>query len=366
MTWYFLHGECRFQRSTHGAMVERLIRDSMGSARCRICGGVGILEDEKAVLRHRSIATTEKRERWTVVEERKRVDCGVNYRDGGPTVIEEMVQEWHAVGIGSECQRCRGTGWVSRRRPARECEHCKRLETRTELPDGKVVVEREPIMKWRDRRRLCSECGGTGVASATVQRTCADHDGGGSEVNGDVLRNYALTNRRLRPLGHHRITLELYYGAHGQSWADQPGGRMLALQVHTQAGKRLLEKTKTKDDDATEAGPDEKFAAQIALQQTSPTPWRRKLLQEAAEQASRAYQEAIQAWIEVTMTVDPRSLEERTEDVLEAIDDTGVAYEEWLDRNPDCWEIPPFVGEEGTPGGFGGEKRGPRLCEEVI
>src|SRR5512146_2427659 len=54
LTWYFLHGERKFQRSTHGAITARLERDSMGSSLCPVCGGAGILESEAAVRRHRA------------------------------------------------------------------------------------------------------------------------------------------------------------------------------------------------------------------------------------------------------------------------------------------------------------------------
>jgi len=334
LTWYFLHGERQFQRSTHGAMVERLIRDSMGSARCSVCCGVGILEDEGAVRRHRQHGTTEKRMGWAVVERRKAVDCGAAYRDGGVVLCEERVEQWHTVGVGSECQRCRGTGWVARRRPARECEYCARRRSERELPDGSTTVEVEPLQQWRDRRRMCSECGGTGRAAVTVASTCEEQESGGVEVSGDVLRNYARVNRRLMHLGKGRVVLELYYGPHGQSWADQSGGRMLALQAHTEAGRRLLRRTKRKGDEATEASPEERLAAQIALQEQSPEPWRRQLLDRAHEEAERAYRQAVEEWIgtDAQPTTDNAVAE-----LMDAIDATAESYEAWLDRNQDCW-----------------------------
>lgn len=343
LTRYFVHWQQRFQRSTHGAMVERLIRDSMGSARCGVCHGSGILEDEKSVMRHRGTGkTTERRRRWAVVEERKQVDCGPRgYQRGGPVVIEEQVDEWHAVGIGSECQRCRGTGWVPRKRPGSECTSCRRRDTRHELPDGRVVVEREAKYDWLERRRHCSECHGTGRAEVTVQQTCSAHEGGGVEVSLEILEDFARTNRRLRRLAGSRVVLELYYGPRGHSWADQPGGRMLALQAYTEAGQRLLKRTRADGDEATEAGPEERFASQLALQQASPEQWRRRLLDECEREAARLYQDAVLAWLG---TDDAHATETTLEGLLDAVDATGGAYEEWLNRNPDCWATSEVAG----------------------
>jgi hypothetical protein len=139
---------------------------------------------------------------------------------------------------------------------------------------------------------------------------------------------------------------------------------MLALQAHTEPARRLLKRTKRDGDEATGASDEERLAAQIELQRTSPEPWRRKLLDEAAEAARDLYRWAVQAWTGGAQ----RSREEMTEDVMFEIDATGETYEQWLSRNPDMWldelELPMFVGEEGDPSGFGGEDRGPRLSDE--
>ncbi len=44
LEWYLSRGQSAFQRSTCGAMLERLQRDAFTSAQCAKCGGSGILE----------------------------------------------------------------------------------------------------------------------------------------------------------------------------------------------------------------------------------------------------------------------------------------------------------------------------------
>lgn len=341
LTWYFLHGERAFEKSTHGAIEDHLTMSSMGSGRCRVCGGVGILETHGAVRRHKERGkTTERRRKWRVVEKRKRIDCGVNMRAGGPVVVEEEVDEWGAVGIGSECQCCRGTGVVPTQRGWRRCGSCARKVTKTTREDGVVVLEKEPDGEWRERRRLCVDCEGTGRARPTVHRTGQREEYQLPEIGGDVFRSFAKVNRRLRRLRpQERGCLELYYGAYGQSWADQPGGRLLALQPATDAGRTLLRRTRRKGDEATGASPAERMAAQIDLQTRKPELWRRKLLCEAEEQARALYIAAAKAWTATS------GLQDEMEILLRSIRRTGDAYEDWLDRNWEQWWFDPCWGD---------------------
>jgi hypothetical protein len=303
LTWYFLWGRRAFERSTHGAMVERLERDSMGSTRCRVCDGIGILEDEAALERHRQRKrTTERIVRWRLVE-----------RDG--VVTDEQVSEWHAVGVGSECQLCQGTGWTAKKRIKPRCPEC--------------------WGKGRAARAQCSACLGTGWLTPNVHSTCGNHEEGGVEVEGDTLRNYATTSRALARLDSMaQRTLERYYGVHGQSWANTAHGRIHGLLEFTPAGKRLIKRTRISGDEATEATAAERLAAQADLQKQDPTTWRRELLEEAARQARVALHTAAQAWLAAKGGQGPA---DDYDALLDAVDATGDAYEAWLDRNPDCW-----------------------------
>jgi hypothetical protein len=304
LRWYFRHGVVKFQRSTHAAIEARLVRDSCGSTECRVCGGVGILETPDAVAASKRRGKgTEKRTRWKLVERR-----GVT--------TDEQVTEWAPVGIGSECQCCRGTGTVPQMHPTRKCRACKRL-------DG------EELSEWRLRRRACRECLGTGVATVTARPTCTPQEPSGVEVEHDVLRNFAKVSRRLcRRQRIHQLVLELYYGPQGDSWAAEPGGRIVALEGQTQAGKRLLERTRVKGD---ESSAEERLSIQIQHQRADPKPWRRELLEQAVTQAEELRQEAIRAW-------DGALWQEELTDLCNTVDRTGEQYGEWLDRNQDVWQ----------------------------
>lgn len=310
ITWYYLHGERQFQRSTHGAMVTRLILDSMGSCRCRVCGGVGILEDDVAVRRHQERGKrTELRRSWRLVS--RRGEVGLDDQE----VISRV-----EVRVGSYCQLCGGTGSVPQKEQTRHCGQCERREG-------------EPLDAWRQRRRACSWCLGSGVARITAAPTIPARDAaGGINAAEQVLRKFARVSRRLDAVpAHHRRILELYYGPHGQSWADQPGGRLLALQEFTRAGRILLRRTRVADDEATHSTNAERIAAQMLLQRSQPKAWRATLLASAAEQASQLHREAVGSWVAVSGGLDLAALRRR-------IGRTGRAYAAWLDRNRALWE----------------------------
>lgn len=304
ITRFFLFDEKRFQRSVHGAMVERLERDSMGSSRCNVCHGAGIIGDEKALACHQGKGRSlEPRLVWRITDE-----CPPGAQPAKRRGIARDVQitEYHAVGIGSPCQFCNATGWVAMKRPAARCE-C-----------------------WgqpRSVKRACPVCLGTGAPQVDARPTHAEVTETRDEVDGDTLKRYAVVSRRLERMSlDDRLTLERYYGAHGFSWANQPGGRELGLLEFTAAGKALVKRTRVKGDEATGASDAERIAVQIDIQARSPEPWRGTLLDEARAQARHALQQAHRAWVHA---FGDEPWEDRWDELQDDITATGEALEAW-------------------------------------
>ena len=278
LTWYFTRGLSQFERSTMGAMIERLQRDSSGASHCRVCEGVGILETEQAVRRHKHRGKhTELVTRWALKK-----------RDGA--LVDERVAVAQDVAIGSYCQCCWGTGWVPVRHPR--------------------------------------------PTTITARPTCGPPESAGVVVDGEVLRDYAIVSRRLcRMAPSHRLTLELYYGQHGLSWGVTPHGRLLALQAGTLAGKRLLARTKRKGDEATAASADERIANEWDAQQRDPKGWRWDLLQAAQLQAHERIQAATASWQLASGAALDKSVSEQWDDLCDRIDATAERVEAWNDEH---------------------------------
>jgi hypothetical protein len=310
ITWFFLFGQVRFQRSVHGAMVDRLIRDSMGSARCCVCHGAGIIGDEEGVARHRGVGKpTEKRKAWRITEESP---TGTQPERGRGIATDEQRDEYHQVSVGSCCQFCNGTGWVAKRRASVDkCDACSGQPSSARL--------------------ACPECLGTSRRMYTARPTHAEHQESGVEVDGDTLKRFAVVSRRLeRMCAADRLTLERYYGAHGFSWANQPGGRIVGLLEFTRAGRALLRRTRVKGDEQTGASRAERIAVQLDAQTRAPEPWRGALIDEAREQAESALRIAHSQWDTAFGTLPWPEQWELLQDDITA---TGEALEAWYERN---------------------------------
>lgn len=320
LTWYFRDGQRRFQRSTHGAIVDRLERDSSGSVKCRVCQGVGILEDDDAVGRHKDRKkTTERRRTWALREIHKDVDG----RDAGPVLVEEEIEIWAPVGIGSMCQFCRGTG----QRP-------KGIKNRRPCPDCAGLMKAE--------RQRCKTCYGRGVVSPDVGVRGGREESGGIDVDGDTLRRFAIVSRRLAGIpAVHRDTFERYFGPLGEYWGGHSvqAGRLVALQTRTKRGRKLLQRTHTDGDEATGATPEQRMDTQWALQARDPKTWRYELLSGSLDDARKMFDAACKAWGGGDVTPGWR-------DVLEwlkgRIDETAARVEDWNDefRGTVDWAIP--------------------------
>lgn len=301
LTWFFCHGERRFVRSVHGAIVDRLIRDSMGSRRCPVCGGGGVIEDARGVEAHRRIGkgnVTRRSERAVLLDH---------------VWTTEQQTDVRSVGIGDWCAFCSGTGWVARKRRAHRCATC--------------------AGRGRRVRASCPDCEGTGRALVTVRPVCIEHESGGVEVDGDTLRRFAAVSRRLERMApSHRRTLARYWGPHGASWAERPLGRLLGLCEFTPAGRDLLRRSRRAGDEDLALSPAERLESAHAVDQASPLRWRHELLDKALEQAQGALDEAHADWLRGT---EPEALPDRIEAALRSVDATAERYERWMDRNPE-------------------------------
>jgi hypothetical protein len=361
ITWYFLHAVGKFQRSTHDAMAHQIEKRSSGSSKCHVCGGEGVLTSLSAVNRHRQqYRPSSDPEKRRTVWVWKRTGIVVDQQTVRDYALRKMLEEPDDTKhdptlrkqdeiqempldqvVGAECQICQGTGFVARRLRKPRC-YCQ--ESMVEYVRACVGLEDETTLQelrrqagcWgrgRAARAQCPRCLGTGTPTLDACSTGLDEVSEPITADGDTLRRYALVSRRIgcmsRPTA---STLERYYGVHGQSWADQPGGRMVALYEFTPSGRQLLKRTKVKNDEATRASPSERIAAQIALEKTSPERWRRELLDRAAAEARHAHQEAVEAW---HGAIGQLGWVEGYSRLCESIDATGEAYEAWIDAN---WE----------------------------
>lgn len=302
LTWFFCHGERRFVRSVHGAIVDRLIRDSMGSRKCPVCHGRGVIDDSHGVAAHKRGG------KGNVTTHRERAVK----RDHIWTT--EQVTDVRSVTEGDWCGFCSGTGWIARKRRPHRCEKCE--------GQGRRV------------RAACPDCEGTGLALVNARPVCAAHEAGGVEVDGETSRRFAAISRRLERLAaSHRRTLARYWGPHGASWAERPLGRLLGLAEFTPAGKDLLRRERAAvEDDALALSPAERLENVYTSDQAKPRKRARDLLEKALTQAQEALDAAHEAWLRGT---EPESLPDRIEAALQAVDATAEKYEAWLDRNPE-------------------------------
>lgn len=299
LTWFFCHGERRFVRSVHGAIVDQLERASMGACECSHCNGTGIIQDEAGVVAHRAqkVSITTHRESAVLIDHIWTTETQTDVR---------------AVASGDWCSFCRGTGWRpnKRRKPRCDC--------------------------WgqpRSARALCPLCLGTGTPQVTARPVCVAHDEGGVEVDGDTLRRFAAVSRRLERMApSHRRTLARYWGPHGASWAERPLGRLLGLAEFTPAGRDLLRRSHRAGDEDLALSPAERLESAHAVDQASPLRWRHELLERALGQAQGALDEAHADWMRGS---EPTALTDRIEAALQSVDATAEKYERWLERNPE-------------------------------
>lgn len=278
LSWYFGQGLSIYERSTFGAILAKLIRDSCGSESCSRCAGTGILDS------------------GGVNVENKCKTCG-----GDGRVARRWCDECQGLGkvepyevqvaSGGWCPTCRGTGsrplgTAQRRTPCRVCQAPNPRALRTRLDS---------------RAAACANCVGTGVEPITARPLQAG-EATGVQADDSALTRFAITSRRVERLRAQKggailaTALSVYYGDIGQRWALAGKGRMFSLYHLTGPGRKLArwgEKATNADLDLTAQ---ERIGTQAAIEAGQPILERRKLLVAAEEQAQALYARAARAW----------------------------------------------------------------------
>lgn len=259
LEWLFGQGGATFERSPTGAVLERLLRDSCGAAKCRICKGRGLLSSTAAVVRARATK-----------HHREHIERGELKREDG-VLVYTSIHEFKTVGLGSWCGACGGTGYVPKRTPKGSTAHGE----------------------YDDHNRL-SIVGGLDARPGST--------GGGetarSEPDSAALVRFARTSRRLSLLNERqRLILWAYHGDVGARWGREPSGRIFALFPLTKGGKSLLGPGKGVDGGGGIAGAAERLWSVVAAHLSQPHHRTHAALERADSEAREILAEAAAAWV---------------------------------------------------------------------
>jgi hypothetical protein len=245
LEWYFGPAQALFERSTCGAMLERLDADRMVSTECKACGGKGILDETDITPANQRC-----------------VPCD------GPRCDEPHQQrpacQWCWMGSGEVkegcwCRRCRGTGWTA-------------------------------VAKGRNSSKI------------TVRPKSTS--GAGFEVDDIALRKYAKISRRVNELYENdRENLNIlaaYYGFAGLRFGRDPNnrrGRIVAVYALTPSGQKLVKRgQKFGLDNGETLMAYQIVENEIEANKLSPDRNRSALIDAADEQARKLIKRAAIAW----------------------------------------------------------------------
>lgn len=296
LSWYFGQGLSIYDRSTFGAVLQRITLDGFSSGPCERCDGEGILNDGGFAVSTRCRHCDGK---GTVGDTAKQcADCR-----GSGVVLPYELRAKH----GGWCDSCRGTGTTSmsrREQRRKRCVVCRgtRIDSSQEgahclVLHGHVtgaVLTRGPAQ--------CRACLGTGYEPTTASPATKADSGSGVMVDDSALTRFAITSRRLVAVREQSPALyeamECYYGDVGARWAREDFGRMFALYALTPSGKRLARwgEAKLKSEDRLAIAAQERVGVQAVLERTQPKRERTALLVAANQQAQELYQRAVVAW----------------------------------------------------------------------
>lgn len=244
LEWYFGPARALFERSTCGAMLDRMKLEGMVSRECTQCRGRGFLEDADISPAMRRCSPCE-----------------------GPASHEPGRQKracpwcWKGSGEvreGCWCRRCNGTGFM-------------------------------PIREKRSR------------AALTVRPKSHHGGGNGFEVDDTALRKFAKMSRRISELYEKdREALNIlaaYYGQVGLRYGRTKRGRIMAVYALTLCGQRLVKRGQKFGFENGEA----LMAYQIIENEVEanglkPLPQRTELINKADEQARVLLRKACAAW----------------------------------------------------------------------
>lgn len=241
LTWFLTEGISVFERSTTGAILDKLSMDAFVSRACRRCNGAGILEDP----------WSQKDQRRLTPEERGKFS-------------DEYLSKQVELMSGAWCPKCFGTG-------------------------------SEPVRLTPDEQRMVD----SGDWSAS-----ADHEGQRSAVPDAVLVRYAHVSRTLAMMPMLlREAIVLAYGDEGEELSHTIRGRSWACAPLTVAGASLLAKERQRRTQKVEAEPElpiRCLTALASLGHSKAHPERTKLLAEAVEGAIALLKAAEAEWDHLT------------------------------------------------------------------
>ena len=296
LSWYFDRGIGIYERSTFGAIIDRLKYGSMGSHACARCDGAGILED--GGFRVDDKCRRCKGEGSEPGTTKACAQCLGTRREASYQVTCEK---------GGWCGSCRGTGVTSidrrgtkppacgscgGRRPTKLCKRCGTCRN--------CIAAAEC--------RNCKNCLGTGTEPLSVRPLGIDGDTGRDGADDAALTKFALTSRRLERVKamspqYHRAGVT-YFGDLGTRWGLTERGPIFALFALTGPGKKLgrmavSEKERVMLPEnlrATDLTLHERIGVQATLDKLQPRRERTALLDAAGEQAPELYRGFAKCW----------------------------------------------------------------------
>ncbi len=273
LSWFFGQGLSIYDRSTFGAIINKLAMDAFTSAPCERCDGAGILEtggftvsDECRACKGEGKSGAGK---WCS-------SCG------GYGKVDAYET---AVANGGWCFGCRGSGSGAIEKRAQRRTRCT------------ICLSKRGDAECRN----CAHCLGTGHEPLSARPKPQQDGGSGVQPDDSALTRFAITSRRVSAvraqspaLAH---ALSVYYGDAGQRWGLTDHGRIFSLYHLTPSGKKLAkwgEKTGNQDDLGLTA--QERIGTQAALEAGQPKRERAALLEGAGKQSKDLYERAATAW----------------------------------------------------------------------
>jgi hypothetical protein len=226
LSWFFGPGLAIYERSTFGAILAKLVRESATSEKCLKCDGAGIIGGVGG------FAIT------NVCEGCEGSGKAPNGRTLCPTCSgfgTAAAPRRKAAQQGGWCPACLGTGSTAveeRKRRRTPCQACC------------VPYDATGRRRKREQRAGCRNCLGTGEEPISVKPIQAAQDSGGAMQSDDgALVRFAITSRRVAKVRELSPVLAealaAYYGDEGQRCAlGEPSGRLYALRRLTAEGRR--------------------------------------------------------------------------------------------------------------------------------
>lgn len=227
LAWFFGPGAALYERSTLGAILAKLARDSATSETCRRCHGAGILDGDGGFTLTDACefcsGSGRARNGRTLCAACKGFGCASAPR-------RKQVER------GGWCPSCSGTG-------ATPVEEGKRRRTPCSVCSAPYDLSGK--RRARTRRAGCSHCLGTGEEPISVKQMHKAQEGSGIQADETALTHYASVSRRVQQVRRTSAVLAdalaAWYGPKGQQRAEDGESRGPLLYALTAAGRDYLQ-----------------------------------------------------------------------------------------------------------------------------